>query len=239
MDATQETLHQRILREIEEKILSGDWPPGHRLPFELDLAAAYGCSRMTVNKVMTQLVQAGLIERRKRSGTFVLEPRVMSAVLEIPDIQQEVEAQKLPYSFRLEARARRRATAADRRALDLPEPGPILSVLCLHFAGTRPFCLEDRLINLATVPEAETADFAAIAPGRWLLGQVPWNAAEHRIQAVNAGAEVGARLAIPEAAACLSVERRTWGGEGPVTFVRLTYPGERQSLYARFAPATR
>ncbi|MBW8787882.1 MAG: GntR family transcriptional regulator, partial [Rhizobium leguminosarum] len=42
------TLHQRILSDIEGRIVSGDWPPGHRIPFEVDLATQYDCSRMTV-----------------------------------------------------------------------------------------------------------------------------------------------------------------------------------------------
>ncbi|WP_411196868.1 GntR family transcriptional regulator, partial [Rhizobium sp.] len=53
------TLHQRILSEIEGRIVSGEWPPGHRIPFEVDLATQYDCSRMTVNKVLTQLAKAG------------------------------------------------------------------------------------------------------------------------------------------------------------------------------------
>ena len=31
-------LHERILRDIEGRILSGEWPPGQPLPFEVDLA---------------------------------------------------------------------------------------------------------------------------------------------------------------------------------------------------------
>ena len=51
------TLHQKILGDIEGHIVSGEWPPGFRLPFEVNLAEQYGCSRMTVNKVMTQLAK--------------------------------------------------------------------------------------------------------------------------------------------------------------------------------------
>ncbi len=57
--------------DLERLILSGDWPPGHRLPFEVDLAAQYGCSRMTANKVLTQLARAGLIERRKNPAALL------------------------------------------------------------------------------------------------------------------------------------------------------------------------
>ena len=41
-------LHQRIRTDIEAKILSGDLGPGDRIPFEHELTAQYGCSRMTV-----------------------------------------------------------------------------------------------------------------------------------------------------------------------------------------------
>ena len=44
------SLHSRIVNDIEGRILSGDWAPGQRVPFEMELAAHYGCSRMTVNK---------------------------------------------------------------------------------------------------------------------------------------------------------------------------------------------
>lgn len=232
-----ETLHQRILRDLEGKIVSGEWPPGHRLPFEVDLARDYGCSRMTVNKVMTQLVQNGLIERRKRSGSFVLQPKVSSAVLEIPDVQQDVERQGLPYAYRLEHQAQRNATDSDMRRMELTAPAPILAITCTHVAGHRPFCHEERLINLATVPEALDVDFTTTAPGKWLLQQVPWSTAEHRIGAMNAGTDLARMLGVEDGTACLTMERRTWSEHGPVTHVRLAYPGDRQSLVARFQPA--
>ena len=61
------TLHKRIRSEIQARILSGVWPPGHRIPFEHELMGEYGCSRMTVNKALSQLAKSGLIERRKKS----------------------------------------------------------------------------------------------------------------------------------------------------------------------------
>ncbi|MBX5237547.1 histidine utilization repressor [Rhizobium sp. L9] len=232
------TLHQRILGEIEGRIVSGEWPPGHRIPFEVDLATQYDCSRMTVNKVLTQLAKAGLIERRKKSGSFVTQPQAQSAVLEIHDIKAEVQSLNLPYSYALSKKASRKAKAEDRSRLELPVASSVIEVVCVHNAGARPFCLEERLISLETVPEAADADFLTVAPGPWLLGQVPWSTAEHRIHAVSASAEVAAALDIPRNTACLVVERRTWSGAGPVTHVRFTYPGDRHALVARFTPAS-
>ena len=112
----------------------------------------------------------------------------------------------------------------------------LAEVSCLHRAGTRPFCLEERLINLATVPAAAKPDFSQMSPGAWLLKVIPWSAAEHRIFASGASAEVARCLDIARTEACLVVERKTWSQAGPVTHVRFTYPGDRHALVARFAP---
>ncbi|MBB3962383.1 histidine utilization repressor [Rhizobium metallidurans] len=232
------TLHQRIVNDIEGRIVSGEWPPGHRIPFELELTKAYDCSRMTVNKALTQLAKAGLIERRKKSGSFVTQPQAQSAVLEIHDIAAEVKSLNLAYSFSVARRAKRKADADDNRRLELQPGSSVVEVVCIHHAGGRPFCLEERLISLATVPEAEDADFANLPPGAWLINQIPWSSAEHRIQAVAAGGEAATLLDIARNTACLVVERRTWSNVGPVTHVRFTYPGDKHALVARFTPAS-
>ncbi len=230
------SLHQRILSEIEDSILSGDWRPGHRIPFEHELTTQYKCSRMTVNKVMTQLAKAGLIERRRRAGSFVTRPHSQSAVLAIQTPKAEVQALGLPYRHELVRRSRRKSSSADRQKLGLAAPGPVLALVCRHFAGPRPFCFEDRIINLGAVPEAGEVDFTMTAPGSWLVERVPWSAAENRIRAVAADDAAGEALQIATGTPCLVVERQTWRLDKPVTVVRLIYPGSDYELVARFAP---
>ncbi|PTM93611.1 histidine utilization repressor [Mycoplana dimorpha] len=234
--AKDETLDRRIQEEIEGRIVSGDWPPGYRIPFEVDLAAQYGCSRMTVNKVLTRLASAGLLERRRRSGTVVTRPVAQSAVLEIHDIESEVKSLNLPYDYQLVRRVQRKFRAADAARLALPPSASILELHCIHLAGRKPFCHEDRIINLDAVPDAAEVDFTGTAPGPWLINQVPWSTAEHLIRAVAAGEDQAKALEIAPGTACLVVERRTWNDIGMITHVRLTYPGDRHALVAQFSP---
>ncbi|MDG4908486.1 MULTISPECIES: histidine utilization repressor [unclassified Mesorhizobium] len=231
------SLHQRILSDIREKILSGAWAPGHRIPFEHELTAQYDCSRMTVNKALSQLAKAGLIERRRRSGSFVRQPQSQAAVLELHDIRIEVEALGLPYRYERLERMKRRGNAEDRSLLGLSATGPVLWLEGLHFAGERPFALEQRLINLSAVGEASEEEFLDIAPGPWLIGRVPWSEAEHRIRAMAADETIADTLDIDPGAPCLVVERRTWSAEHPVTQVRFIYPAESHTLVARFTPS--
>ena len=231
------SLHQRILSDIEGRILSGEWPPGYRIPFEMELAEVYACSRMTVNKALSQLAKSGLIERRKKSGSFVTQPHAQSAVLEIRDIKAEVQSLGLVYDYELLRREQRRATGEEREKLDLKAGSLVLALQCRHFSGRTPFSFEERLINLSAVPEAAKQGFDRTAPGPWLLEKVPWSAAEHRIVAVGADARIAGVLGIAEGAACLQIERRTRMNGAYVTLVRLTYPGQAYELVANFAPA--
>ena len=50
---------------------------GDRIPSERELAERFGISRMTVRKALTQLVDAGHLERRGTAGTFLPEPAVV------------------------------------------------------------------------------------------------------------------------------------------------------------------
>ncbi|MGB0659225.1 MAG: UTRA domain-containing protein [Mangrovicoccus sp.] len=230
-----QSLHDRIRSDIEGHILSGHFPPGHKLASELELSEEYGCSRMTVNKVMTQLAAAGLILRRRRVGSVVLPQKSQNAVLEIHDIKEEVLARGGWYRhdiLRREIRAENMAEDGDGTA-----GAPVLSVNCLHYSDEAPFCFEDRQIFLSAVPEAETADFSSSPPGAWLLEHVPWSEAENRIAARNPGEDVAGHLGITGHNACLTMTRRTWKNGEPVTTVRFWYPGHLHELVARFAPA--
>ena len=198
------------------------------------LAEEFGCARMTVGRAIAALVDAGLLVRRRRAGTFVATPRVEETVLEIHDIAAEVRAAGRRYDFDRLRQRRRPAGGADARRLKVDEGAPVLTIQGVHQANGAPIALEDRLINLQTVPQATGQDFAGVAPGSWLLETIPWTEAEHEIEAVNADAATAALLALRPGAACLRVMRRTWRGAESVTWVRLTFPGEQHKLTGRF-----
>ena len=232
--ADKPTLYKQIRLDIERRILTGEWPPGHRIPFEHELMEHYGCARMTVSKALSELVQGDLIERRRRAGSFVRRPKFLSAVLTIPDIRAEIGALGRSYDYRLIELARRTANAADRARLGVRKAGKVVAIACLHSADGVPFAIEDRLIDLDAVPEAATADFATEPPGTWLLHHVPWTEAEHAISAIVADDQTATALDIAPGAPCLVIDRHTWRSARTLTAVRLVYPGESHKLVARF-----
>ena len=226
--------YKQIRLDIERRILTGEWPPGHRIPFEHELMIRYGCSRMTVSKALSELAQVDLIERRRRAGTFVRRPSFLSAVLKITDIRAEISALGRSYAYELIKTSRRAAGAADRARLGVKKTGKVVAIACRHCADGVPFAVENRLIDLDAVPNASTANFELEPPGSWLLHHVPWTEAEHSISAIVADEEAAGALDIAVGAPCLVIDRRTFRSGKTLTAVRLLYPGESHKLVARF-----
>jgi GntR family histidine utilization transcriptional repressor len=230
-------LYQRIRDDIEARIMSGEWPPGHRIPFEHELMVEYGCSRMTVNKVLSTLAANGLITRRRRAGSVVAEPSTERAVLEIQDFALEAARAGTVYRFKILRRTVEPIDIAAAQRTGMSAGTEMLSITTLHLMDGVPGAYEQRLINLATVPEAGREDFAKDPPGTWLLRRVPWTDAEHIVRAISADGLLARHLHIKTGAACLVLERRTWQAGAFVTEARITYPGDRHHLVGRFSPS--
>lgn len=62
---------KRVYDLLHLQITSGQFKPGERLPTEQELAIKLGYSASTVATAMRQLVREGVLQRRKRAGTFL------------------------------------------------------------------------------------------------------------------------------------------------------------------------
>ena len=114
---------QGVQEEVRRRIRSREWKPGELIPTETDLACELGCARTTVNRALRELAEAGLIERRRKSGTRVARHPTGRAVIEIPLIRREVEATGARYGYALLSRAIGPPPARVAYALGLPEDG--------------------------------------------------------------------------------------------------------------------
>lgn len=63
--------HAELAHDLAGSIASGRFPVGSLLPTEFELCDVYGASRHTVRVALDELVQLGLVSRRKRAGTRV------------------------------------------------------------------------------------------------------------------------------------------------------------------------
>jgi GntR family transcriptional regulator len=64
-------LYYQLENVIREKITSGTYSGGERLPTEIELIKEYGVSRITVRQALQALTDEGFIERKQGRGTYV------------------------------------------------------------------------------------------------------------------------------------------------------------------------
>src|SRR3954447_7745115 len=73
-------LYFQLAQAIEGAISGGSLPAGSRLENEILLAQKYGLSRPTVRRAVQELVDKGLLVRKRGVGTQVIQPHVRRSV---------------------------------------------------------------------------------------------------------------------------------------------------------------
>lgn len=218
---------QEVRERIHGRILSGDYPPGAKLPRDADLADELGCARATVQRAMGDLADAGLVERRRKGGTQVRPDPVTRAVLEIPVIRSEVEAAGAEHSYHLIRREVAEPPAAVLARFG-GTGGRMLRVEALHLSDGRPYVYEDRWVSLDTVPEIEAVDLSKESANEWLVRNRRYSRCDLSLYAVAAGEAEAGLLEAAAGSALLVIDRTTWIGAAPITQVKaLTCPGYR------------
>ncbi|HEV7368076.1 FadR/GntR family transcriptional regulator [Arenibaculum sp.] len=64
-------LSERVVSAIRSQVLSGEIPPGDKLPTESRLTEMFGVSRTVVREAIATLAADGLVEARQGAGVFV------------------------------------------------------------------------------------------------------------------------------------------------------------------------
>lgn len=214
---------QGIQTEVLDRIRNRIWKPGDPIPNEADLAKEFGCARTTVNRALRQLAEDGILERKRRSGTRVALHPVAKTVIDIQILRQEIEEKGGVYSYRLLASHVETPPMNVSFALSLKEDADTLYLRAVHLKDGMPYALEDRWICLAAVPDAEDIDFATHSANEWLLQHVPYTTAHLSILSVPSGELQNKFLDAPVGTPLLQLDRATWNGAQPVTFVSLWY----------------
>lgn len=217
------TSYHNIKAEVLNRIRTNIWPPGANLPGEIDLAKEFGCARATVNRAMRELVDEGILERKRKAGTKVKSSPTRRAQFSIPIIREEITNTGANYRYVLVERQVIKAPGWLRARIDIPKNASVLHIRCMHYSGSNPYQFEDRWINLVAVPNAADCDFEDIGPNEWLVREVPFTEGELVFSATNASNDIANFLNTNDAAAIFTVERTTWLDKTGVTYARLYF----------------
>ncbi len=215
--------YRDVKAEILNRIRSNTWPLGSNLPSEIELAKEFGCARATMNRAMRDLVDDGILERKRKAGTKVKQSPTRRAQFSISVVRDEVESAGADYSYSLIERDIISAPSWLCERMNVKKNDPILHVKSMHYSGKSPYQFEDRWINLEAVPAAKDFDFEEIGPNEWLLQQVPFTNGELIFSAINAPEDIARFLKAPLGSALFSIERTTWLDDKSITYAQLYF----------------
>lgn len=73
-------LFEQIKVDILDKIRTGEYQPGHKIPTEIDLIAEYNVSRITIRRAIEDLCKQNVLAKHQGKGTFVQEKRIFRKI---------------------------------------------------------------------------------------------------------------------------------------------------------------
>lgn len=131
-------LYYQLCKLLEEAIRSGRLPPGARIENEVDLARQLNISRPTIRRAIQELVDKGLLVRRRGVGTRVVKGRINRSVEHTGLFDALTLANRAPSTKVLRCGITH-PRAEVLEALALPEAREVLHLVRLRYSDGVPF----------------------------------------------------------------------------------------------------
>jgi GntR family histidine utilization transcriptional repressor len=236
MTSPNAPLYERIKNLILTQIASGGWAAAQRIPSENELVRQVGASRMTVNRALRELTDAGYLVRVQGVGTFVADRRAQGHPLAIRNIADEILARGHLHTAQVMSLERCTATAQLAGLFNLRAGHQLFHSRMVHKENGLPIQLEDRYVNPAVAPGYLEQDFTVTTPNAYLMQVAPVQTVEHIVQAARTDTATAQLLQMDASEPCLVLHRRTWTQGTVATAVTLSHPASRFELQGQFNP---
>jgi GntR family transcriptional regulator len=138
-------LYYQLGSVLREKIQSGHFAAGDRIPTEAELSEEYGVSRITVRQALSALEAEGLIRREAGRGTFVSELRPFTGAMQVEGSLDDLITMAMTTSVRMIDLRSVRATPQQAQLLQVVVGAPLTRCTRLRFQHEEPFAY---VINL-------------------------------------------------------------------------------------------
>lgn len=228
-------LYYQLENVLRERIASGEFGPGERIPTELELIEQYGVSRITVRQALQALADEGLIERKQGRGTVVaarkIKRRKFSGIIHLTGSLDELIEMGMDTPVKVLEMNKIQADQHEAELLKIKTGTTIYRLKRLRMNEGKPFGL---IVNYLPEEIGSSLTMSELSSGALL--NIIENKLGYKLE--SALQEIRAELADPYVAqllevrigtALLSIERTVYAeGERPVEYVHSLY---RSDLY--------
>jgi GntR family transcriptional regulator len=219
-------LYHQAAQELERAIEDGRLTRGSKLEGEVELATRLGISRPTMRAAIKQLVDKGLLVRRRGIGTMVAPRPVRRAVALTSLFDDLKEAGREPQT-RLLSLERGPCSPDVAEHLGLAPNAPVLVFDRLRVAGSDPIALMHNVVPDGLM-EFEEEDLERTGLYDLFRGAgIAPNVATQRVGARKAGAEEAELLEMGLGDPVLTMTRIAYDTDGrPIEYGSHSYPAE-------------
>lgn len=225
-------LYAQVRESIREQIAGGVLKPGEKLPPEEELATLMGASRMTIRRGILDLIDEGVLYRRRGVGTFVAHRHIDRDHNRLAGYMESAANEGFVPRIEVLAREITGAKFLVARALNLREDEPVVRVRTLRLADNEPLAIHDEHVPYRLYPDI--LDASIETRQLWeLLSDHGYTVkrAVQRVEARLADEEIAQLLDIEEGAPILYKLRTVFSEDGtPLEFAICYNRGDRYSL---------
>jgi DNA-binding GntR family transcriptional regulator len=207
-------LYFQVSRQIEAAIDAGELAPGDRLENEISLADRWGLSRPTMRRAIQELVDKGLLVRRRGIGTQVVHGRVKRP-MELTSLFDDLARSDQQPATRVLQCELVPAPAAVADRLGVPAGTQVLQLERLRSAREKPLALLRNWLPAGLAPTLTRAALETRGLYELMRGTgVHLRVATQRIGARRATAPESRLLGLRRGAPLLTMERVAYDGSG-------------------------
>ena len=203
----------RLEKGLEHAISSGALPPGARLENEVAMSERLAVSRPTVRRAIQELVDKGLLVRRRGVGTQVVHGSVARQI-DLTSLHDDLQRSGRTPSTRVLEVTLAPATALIAEQLGVASGSRVLKIRRVRFADGVPIAvLENYLPESFADITAETLDTVGLYHELRARG-VTLRVARQRIGARRASVDEGHLLDVGRGAPVLTMDRTAYDADG-------------------------
>jgi GntR family transcriptional regulator len=227
-------LYLQLAQRLAQAIRDGRYQADEALPSERVLSESLQLSRVTARKAIDQLVEQGLVVRRRGSGNYIA-PKLEQPLSRLTSFSEELHQRGFTPSSRWLARSITSAAPDEQLSLGLSTGSRVVRLERLRLADDVVMAYEMTVLPENVLPDPMQVD-ASLYAFLALRGKAPVRALQH-IRALNAEPQLADRLEVPRGQAVLFITRVGYLESGQP--VELTHSYCRSDYYGFVAEMRR
>jgi len=210
------SLQYQLKTELYEKINTGVWPEGFKIPSENELCEEYGISRITVREALKEMVQAGYLVRKQGKGTYVSKPAVEQSLTSSYSLSADLEQKGQVSEFILLSFKIIESKPSSVALFDIPESEKLYEIIRLRTVDNNAYAWEKAIVPTRYMPDAtskEIKEFGLYPTIEKYSGLYPIEA-EEKIEAVICPDAICREMGLPLKSPVMKVKRNTKSQSG-------------------------